>query len=126
MLRNEVGWYDKEENSPEVLSIRLGHDAAYVKATFSNRLSVFIQDISAVCVAIALALVLEWRFGLVALATIPLLVFASITQVFLFTPSRRQGIEHCESCSRVKEGVYVRCFHGNISQTYKCQCGEAG
>ncbi|KAG0562857.1 hypothetical protein KC19_9G176700 [Ceratodon purpureus] len=80
MLRNEVGWYDKEENSPEVLSIRLGHDAAYVKATFSNRLSVFIQDISAVCVAIALALVLEWRFGLVALATIPLLVFASITQ----------------------------------------------
>lgn len=83
MLRNDVGWFDKEENSPEVLSIRLGHDAAYVKATFSNRLSVFMQDIAAVFVALALALGLEWRFGLVALATIPLLVFASITQVFL-------------------------------------------
>jgi len=80
MLRNEVGWFDKEENSPEVLSIRLGHDAAYVKATFSNRLSVYIQDIAAVIVALALSLVLQWQFGLFALATIPLLVFASTTQ----------------------------------------------
>lgn len=32
-------------------------------------------------VALTLALLLQWRFGLVALATIPLLVFASITQV---------------------------------------------
>ena len=99
MLRNEVGWFDKEENSPEVLSIRLGHDAAYVKATFSNRLSVFIQDIAAVFVALALALVLAWRFGLVALATIPLLVFASITQVFLFI-----------------------CCHADISQLGRFQC----
>lgn len=81
MLRNEVGWFDKEENSPEVLSIRLGHDAAYVRATFSNRLSVFVQDVAAILVALALALILQWRFGLLALATIPLLVFASITQV---------------------------------------------
>lgn len=83
MLRNEVGWFDKEENSPEVLSMRLGHDAAYVRATFSNRLSVFIQDISAILVALALALILQWRFGLVALATLPLLIFASIAQVLL-------------------------------------------
>lgn len=88
MLRNEVGWFDKEENSPEVLSIRLGHDAAYVKATFSNRLSVYIQDIAAVLVALALSLVLQWQFGLFALATIPLLVFASTTQVFLLEASR--------------------------------------
>lgn len=83
MLRNEVGWFDKEENSPEVLSMRLGHDAAYVRATFSNRLSVFIQDISAILVALALALILQWRFGLVAFATLPLLIFASIAQVLL-------------------------------------------
>ena len=85
-----MGWFDKEENSPEVLSIRLGHDAAYVRATFSNRLSVFVQDVAAILVALALALILQWRFGLLALATIPLLVFASITQVHY--------VFHLESC----------------------------
>lgn len=99
MLRTEVGWFDKEENSPEVLSMRLGHDAAYVRATFSNRLSVFIQDISAILVALALALILQWRFGLVALATLPLLIFASIAQVLLSLLEQHSWVY--EVCSEV-------------------------
>ena len=82
ILRNEVGWFDKEENSAELLSMRLANDATYVRATFSNRLSVFIQQASSTVVALIVALLMHWRIGLVSLATVPLLITASITQVY--------------------------------------------
>jgi ATP-binding cassette subfamily B (MDR/TAP) protein 1 len=86
MLRNEVGWYDEEENSPDTLSMRLANDATFVRAAFSNRLSIFIQDSFAVIVAILIGLLLGWRLALVALATLPVLTLSAIAQV-CFVPS---------------------------------------
>ncbi|KAL5716910.1 ABC-type xenobiotic transporter [Ranunculus cassubicifolius] len=80
MLRNEVGWFDEEENSADTLSMRLANDATFVRATFSNRLSIFIQDTSAVLVALLIGLILQWRLALVALATLPILVVSAIAQ----------------------------------------------
>jgi ATP-binding cassette subfamily B (MDR/TAP) protein 1 len=77
-----VGWFDREENSAELLSMRLANDATYVRATFSNRLSVFIQQASSTVVALIVATLMHWRMGLVSLATVPLLITASITQVW--------------------------------------------
>ena len=82
MLRNEVGWFDEEENSADTLSMRLANDATFVRAAFSNRLSIFIQDTAAVLVALAVGMLLEWRVALVALATIPILTVSAIAQVF--------------------------------------------
>ncbi|ONM34135.1 ABC transporter B family member 6 [Zea mays] len=69
ILRNEVGWFDDEENSADILSMRLANDATFVRAAFSNRLSIFIQDTSAILVALLLGMLLQWRVALVALAT---------------------------------------------------------
>ncbi|WVZ49600.1 hypothetical protein U9M48_000942 [Paspalum notatum var. saurae] len=73
ILRNEVGWFDDEENSADTLSMRLANDATFVRATFSNRLSTFIQDTSAIFVALLLGMLLQWRVALVALATLHIL-----------------------------------------------------
>lgn len=81
MLRNEVGWFDDEENSPDTLSMRLANDATFVRAAFSNRLSIFIQDSFAVIVALLIGLLLGWRLALVALATLPILTLSAIAQV---------------------------------------------
>lgn len=81
MLRNEVGWFDEEDNSPDTLSMRLANDATFVRAAFSNRLSIFIQDSFAVIVAILIGLLLGWRLALVALATLPILTLSAIAQV---------------------------------------------
>lgn len=81
MLRNEVGWFDDEENSPDTLSMRLANDATFVRAAFSNRLSIFIQDSFAVIVALLIGLLLGWRLALVALATLPILILSAIAQV---------------------------------------------
>lgn len=81
MLRNEVGWFDEEENSADTLSMRLANDATFVRAAFSNRLSIFIQDSAAVLVAVLIGMMLQWRLALVALATLPILTLSAIAQV---------------------------------------------
>ncbi|GKB72706.1 ABC transporter B family member 6-like protein, partial [Tanacetum coccineum] len=40
-----IGWFDEEENSVDTLSMRLANDATFMRAAFSNRLSIFIQDL---------------------------------------------------------------------------------
>ncbi|XP_076888466.1 ABC transporter B family member 6-like [Bidens hawaiensis] len=80
MLRNEVGWFDEEENSADTLSMRLANDATFVRAAFSNRLSIFIQDSTAVLVALLIGMLLQWRVALVALATLPVLTISAIAQ----------------------------------------------
>ncbi|XP_073159064.1 ABC transporter B family member 20-like isoform X2 [Henckelia pumila] len=80
MLRNEVGWFDLEENSADNLSMRLANDATFVRAAFSNRLSIFIQDSAAVVVAVLIGMFLHWRLALVALATLPILTVSAIAQ----------------------------------------------
>ncbi|MFQ6666015.1 hypothetical protein Gotur_032534 [Gossypium turneri] len=80
MLRNEIGWFDNEENSPDNLSMRLANDATFVRAAFSNRLSIFIQDSAAVLVAILIGMLLHWRLALVAFATLPVLAVSAFAQ----------------------------------------------
>ncbi|KAB2034220.1 hypothetical protein ERO13_D04G061700v2 [Gossypium hirsutum] len=80
MLRNEIGWFDNEENSPDNLSMRLANDATFVRAAFSNRLSIFIQDSAAVIVAILIGMLLHWRLALVAFATLPVLAVSAFAQ----------------------------------------------
>lgn len=81
MLRNEVGWFDKDENSVDILSMRLANDATFVRAAFSNRLSIFIQDGAAVVVAVSIGMLLGWKLAFVALATLPILTVSAIAQV---------------------------------------------
>jgi ATP-binding cassette, subfamily B (MDR/TAP), member 1 len=81
MLRNEVGWFDEEENSADALSMRLANDATFVRAAFSNRLSIFIQDFAAVAVALLIGMLLQWRVALIALATVPVLIVSAVAQV---------------------------------------------
>ncbi|KAG0460869.1 hypothetical protein HPP92_020851 [Vanilla planifolia] len=80
MLRNEVGWYDEDENNADTLSIRLANDATFVRAAFSNRLSIFVQDSAAVVVTVLIGVLLQWRVALVALATLPVLAVSAVAQ----------------------------------------------
>ncbi|XP_024526163.1 ABC transporter B family member 20 [Selaginella moellendorffii] len=80
ILRNEIGWFDQDDNSTEALSIQLANDATFVRAAFSNRLSIIIQDTAAVVVTVLLTTLLQWRLGTVAIATIPLLIVSAIFQ----------------------------------------------
>lgn len=83
ILKNEIGWFDEEDNSADALSMRLANDATYVRASFSNRLSLFVQDLSAVVVALSIGIFLNWRVALAALASLPVLFCAAVAQVLM-------------------------------------------
>ncbi|KAL0720754.1 hypothetical protein Bca4012_035353 [Brassica carinata] len=128
MLRNEVGWFDEEENSPDTLSMRLANDATFVRAAFSNRLSILIQDSFAVIVAILIGLLLGWRLALVALATLPVLTLSAIAQK-LWLAGFSKGIQEMhrkaslvlEDAVRNIYTVVAFCAGNKVMELYRIQ-----
>ncbi|KAF2295988.1 hypothetical protein GH714_035559 [Hevea brasiliensis] len=128
MLRNEVGWFDKEENSADTLSMRLANDATFVRAAFSNRLSIFIQDSAAVVVAIIIGMLLQWRLALVALATLPILMVSAIAQKLWLAGFSRGIQEMHRKASLVLEDavrniytVVAFCAGNKVMELYRLQ-----
>lgn len=128
MLRNEVGWFDEEENSADTLSMRLANDATFVRAAFSNRLSIFIQDSAAVIVAVLIGMLLQWRLALVALATLPILTISAIAQKFWLAGFSRGIQEMHRKASLVLEDavrniytVVAFCAGNKVMELYRLQ-----
>ncbi|KAL0003026.1 hypothetical protein SO802_016807 [Lithocarpus litseifolius] len=128
MLRNEVGWFDEEENSADTLSMRLANDATFVRAAFSNRLSILIQDSAAVLVAVLIGMLLQWRLALVALATLPILTLSAIAQKLWLAGFSRGIQEMHRKASLVLEDavrniytVVAFCAGNKVMELYRLQ-----
>ncbi|KAH7435715.1 hypothetical protein KP509_06G076400 [Ceratopteris richardii] len=80
ILRNEVGWFDRDENSSARLSSRLSTDATNVRAAIGDRLSIIVQNVTVFLTACIVAFVVQWRMALVVLGTFPLLVAAAVAE----------------------------------------------
>uniref|UniRef100_A0A2P2KSF0 Uncharacterized protein MANES_10G034900 n=1 Tax=Rhizophora mucronata TaxID=61149 RepID=A0A2P2KSF0_RHIMU len=128
MLHNEVGWFDDEENSADTLSMRLANDATFVRAAFSNRLSIFVQDSAAVIVAVIIGMLLQWRLALVALATLPILTVSAIAQKLWLAGFSRGIQEMHRKASLVLEDavrniytVVAFCAGNKVMELYRLQ-----
>ncbi|XP_051120699.1 ABC transporter B family member 19 [Andrographis paniculata] len=80
ILRNEVGWFDEEENNSSLLAARLATDAADVKSAIAERISVILQNMTSLLTSFIVAFIIEWRVSLLILGTFPLLVLANFAQ----------------------------------------------
>ncbi|XP_058084025.1 ABC transporter B family member 19-like [Magnolia sinica] len=80
ILRNEVGWFDEEENNSSLVAARLSSDAADVKSAIAERISVILQNMTSLLTSFIVAFIVEWRVSLLILATFPLLVLANFAQ----------------------------------------------
>nr|GMC56990.1 ABC transporter B family member 19 [Ipomoea batatas] len=80
ILRNEVGWFDEEENNSSLLAARLATDAADVKSAIAERISVILQNMTSLLTSFIVAFIVEWRVSLLILGTFPLLVLANFAQ----------------------------------------------
>ncbi|GJN26261.1 hypothetical protein PR202_gb14180 [Eleusine coracana subsp. coracana] len=80
ILRNEVGWFDEEENNSSLVAARLAVDAADVKSAIAERISVILQNMTALMTSFVVGFIIEWRVALLILATFPLLVLANFAQ----------------------------------------------
>ncbi|KAF8714956.1 hypothetical protein HU200_027498 [Digitaria exilis] len=80
ILRNDVGWFDQEENNSSLVAARLATDAADVKSAIAERISVILQNMTSLLVSFVVGFIIEWRVALLILITFPLLVLANFAQ----------------------------------------------
>lgn len=81
MLRQEIGWFDLDENSTGALTAKLATEATYVNGLWSGRLSTTIMGIVSSIAAVAIAFSAGWKMSLVLLAALPAIILAGLFQM---------------------------------------------
>lgn len=72
ILTFEAAWFDEEQNSSGALCSRLSNEASMVKSLIADRVSLLVQTISAVTIAMIMGLTVAWKLALVMIAVQPL------------------------------------------------------
>ncbi|KGN60047.1 ABC transporter B family member 13 isoform X1 [Cucumis sativus] len=84
ILSNEVGWFDFDENNTGALTSILASNATLVRSALADRISTIVQNVALTVSAFVIAFIFSWRLAAVVVASLPLLIGASITeQLFL-------------------------------------------
>ncbi|XP_063825682.1 ATP-dependent translocase ABCB1 [Ostrinia nubilalis] len=73
MLQQEIAFYDDKNHSTGALCAKLSGEAAQVQGATGQRIGTVLSAIGTFGFALVLALIYEWRVGLVALAFVPLM-----------------------------------------------------
>ncbi|KAJ6805921.1 PGP1 isoform X1 [Iris pallida] len=80
VLRNEIAWFDQEENASARIAARLSLDAHNVRSAIGDRISVIVQNSALMLVACTAGFVLQWRLALLLVAVFPIVVAATVLQ----------------------------------------------
>ncbi|KAK1426069.1 hypothetical protein QVD17_14737 [Tagetes erecta] len=80
VLKNEMAWFDQEENESSRVAARLSLDANNVRSAIGDRISVIMQNSALMLVACTAGFILQWRLALVLIAVFPLVVAATVLQ----------------------------------------------
>lgn len=80
VLKNEIAWFDQEENESARIAARLALDANNVRSAIGDRISVIMQNSALMLVACTAGFVLQWRLALVLVAVFPVVVAATVLQ----------------------------------------------
>nr|QVT92340.1 ABC transporter [Salvia miltiorrhiza] len=71
VVRNEMAWFDQEENESSRVAARLALDANNVRSAIGDRISVIMQNSALMLVACTAGFVLQWRLALFLLLFFP-------------------------------------------------------
>ncbi|CAB3235149.1 unnamed protein product [Arctia plantaginis] len=74
LLRQEIGFYDKQSNTVGAICARLSGDTAEVQGATGLRIGIILQGISSVAVGILMGFGYDWRLTLVSSAFLPVMV----------------------------------------------------
>lgn len=101
VLRNEVAWFDEEDNSSGSIGSRLSTDAAAVKSMVADTLSLMVQNIGTIICGLSVAFSANWQLSLLVLALVPLLGSQGYFQMKLMKGFSNDAKLAYEDASRV-------------------------
>ena len=84
-LNLEMSYFDEPENSTGALTTRLATDASKVKGATGTKVSITLQNVTALLAAFIIGFIYEWRLTLLNLGLVPVLILAGFCQIMLFT-----------------------------------------
>ncbi|XP_052199324.1 putative ABC transporter B family member 8 [Diospyros lotus] len=74
ILSFEPAWFDEEKNSSGALCARMNNEASMVKSLVADRVSLIVQTVSSVTIALVMGLVIAWKLALLMIAVQPLTI----------------------------------------------------
>uniref|UniRef100_A0A672LW30 ATP-binding cassette sub-family B member 5 n=1 Tax=Sinocyclocheilus grahami TaxID=75366 RepID=A0A672LW30_SINGR len=81
MIRQEIAWFDDNNNAVGVLTTKLATDASLVKGAAGSRLGLATNTICALGIAVIVAFIHSWQLTLLILACVPFLTAANFIQM---------------------------------------------
>ncbi|EGC33591.1 ABC transporter B family protein [Dictyostelium purpureum] len=81
IMKQDIGWFDLQENSCGKLTSHLASDAALVQGMTSQRLGIVLQNLLTMLGGLAIAFYSGWQLTLVIIACFPLVIITSKIQM---------------------------------------------
>eukprot|EP00924_Labyrinthula_sp_SR-Ha-C_P015096 maker-scaffold_9-snap-gene-8.55-mRNA-1 protein AED:0.00 eAED:0.01 QI:0/1/0.5/1/1/1/2/88/1332 len=100
-MKFEIGYFDDENNSIGAITSGLSTDAAQVKGSISDRLSLLFQNTTTLVFAFTIAFVRGWKMTLVLLSVFPLMIVSSALEIMAFSNMAKEDEVFMRPASRV-------------------------
>lgn len=101
MLRQDITWFEDDNNSLGALTSNLSTDVKYVRLVTGQSIASLIETISALTVGMTIALTASWEIFLVMFAMVPLLGFAEAMQWVAISGSETNIKNSLSNCSNI-------------------------
>ncbi len=85
VLKQDISFFDKSENSSGAIVGRLASDTVFVRGAVGDQVGLILQNIVTMVGALVIAFTASWSMCLVVLATLPILSIATIFQTKFIT-----------------------------------------
>ncbi|KAG5391800.1 hypothetical protein IGI04_021763 [Brassica rapa subsp. trilocularis] len=80
ILRNEIGWFDKVDNTSSMLASQLESDSTLLRTIVVDRSTILLENFGLVVTSFIISFILNWRLTLVVLARYPLIISGHISE----------------------------------------------
>ncbi|CAL8467005.1 g6541 [Coccomyxa elongata] len=107
MLRQEVGWFDREENASGALASRLSADTAAIRGALGDQVGLLVQNLVTFAVAYLIAFSSGWKMTLVVTASIPVMVIAGGIQASVMTGFSSKASELFDAANQTASEAFA-------------------
>ena len=93
LLHRDMEFFDKPENKPGQLSLRLSQDAGIIRILVSNYLGAILQSLSSFLIGVVFGFVYSWRMTLLVIAFSPAIFITGLLRGLLYVGFSGKGKE---------------------------------